>query len=162
MPLKIQAAIPSQLDEWSDNMPVRFIDAYDRKISISYEWRMTWKVCVHPPAALRQRKGYISYILRPQSFHRQLCAATQARGSLDTLWVWIRFGLYQIFDERDNAMPTTIKREDWEQTIRPGIIISLVLNSIQDVYEAAIQECWTCRKPRVGSIDTKVVQRVRW
>lgn len=37
------AEVPRSLD-WSDNKPIKLIDAFDRKITLPYEWCETWEV----------------------------------------------------------------------------------------------------------------------
>ena len=41
-----QQQLPGQLELWHDNKPIRFIDPFDKRIEIPYEWCTTWSVCI--------------------------------------------------------------------------------------------------------------------
>jgi len=44
--------VPKSLD-WSDNKPIKFIDGFDRRITLPYEWCTTWQVLAHSSKAGR-------------------------------------------------------------------------------------------------------------
>ena len=68
------AQLPQTID-WSDNKPIRFIDAFDRKITLAYEWCETWPVPVR--SGKRNQVRASQYIRHFVQHYVQASAASQ-------------------------------------------------------------------------------------
>jgi len=74
---------PAQLPQsvgWSDNEPIKFIDAFDRRIMLAYEWCNTWQVAVR--SGKRRQVRASQYIRHFAKHYVEASVANQkARGS---------------------------------------------------------------------------------
>jgi len=76
----MRAAQLPQSVGWSDNEPVKFIDAFDRKITLAYEWCETWQVLVR--SGNRDQARPLQYIRHFVKHYVQASGANQkAHGS---------------------------------------------------------------------------------
>ncbi|KAI5850933.1 hypothetical protein BZA05DRAFT_399219 [Tricharina praecox] len=126
--------VPQSLDNWSDNKPIRFVDAFDRKMTLPYEWCVTW-----------------------EAFHEAVRGGF--RGGRES--VWVESKSFAIFDEDNNA--AMITPASWEDTISPGktLSMSMRLKKQQDPVRGTEQECPSCRTAYRGYGKGNDLERVR-
>jgi len=74
---------------------------------------------------------------------------------------WVKAGLYEILNESDRA--TTVTIENWDDTIVPGmkLSMSIVLKQQQKSSDLAEEDCPSCGA-RFKGYEKFKLKRVRW